>query len=131
MTSDDDYDDDEMRYDDERETPSALQILENAFGKNDKYKIEDGDGWVEADIQESGDCEAYHIHISYHGLAGYAFLTRTIVLCSFPYRKAYDEIIGNDEPTENGDVGYDFREEVSDECRATQKRSTRKFYQSN
>lgn len=103
----------------ELETPPAEEILEDAFGKNDKkYTIEYGDGWVEADIQESGDCEAYHIHISYQSMAGYAFLTQTIVLCSFPYRKAYDEIIGNDEPTENGDVGYDFREEVSDECRA-------------
>ena len=39
---DDDYDDDEF------ETPSAGEILNDAFGKNDKYKIEDGDGWVEA-----------------------------------------------------------------------------------
>ena len=101
----------------ELETPSALQILEDAFGKNDKYKIEDGDGWVEADIQESGDYEAYHIHISYENVAGYAFLTQTIVLCSFPYRKAYDEISSNNEPTETGDIGSDFDEEVRYECR--------------
>ena len=109
---DDDYDDDEF------ETPSAGEILNDAFGKNDKYKIEDGDGWVEADIQESGDYEAYHIHISYENVAGNAFLTQTIVQCSFPYRKAYDEISRNDEPTETGDIGSDFDEEVRDECRA-------------
>ena len=73
---------------------------------------------MEADIQESGDYEAYHIHISYENVAGYAFLTQTIVKCSFPYRKAYDEISRNDEPTETGDIGSDFDEEVRDECRA-------------
>ena len=109
---DDDYDDDEF------ETPSAGEILNDAFGENDKYKIEDGDGWVEADIQESGDYEAYHIHISYENVAGNAFLTQTIVQCRFPYRKAYDEISRNDEPTETGDIGSDFDEEVRDECRA-------------
>ena len=115
-SDDDDYDDD---YDDDKlETPPAGEILNDAFGENDKYKIEDGDGWVEADIQESGDYEAYHIHISYENVAGYAFLTQTIVQCSFPYRKAYDEISRNDEPTETGDIGSDFDEEVRDECRA-------------
>ena len=115
-SDDDDYDDD---YDDDKlETPPAGEILNDAFGENDKYKIEDGDGWVEADIQESGDYEAYHIHISYENVAGNAFLTQTIVQCSFPYRKAYDEISRNDEPTETGDIGSDFDEEVRDECRA-------------
>ena len=109
---DDDYDDDEL------ETPSAGEILNDAFGENDKYKIEYGDGWVDADIQESGDYEAYHIHISYENVAGHAFLTHVTVLCSFPYRKAYDEISRNDEPTETGDIGSDFDEEVRDECRA-------------
>ena len=118
MTSEPDFDDDDD-YDDEREIPSALQILEDAFGKNHKkYTIEDGDGWVEADIPDSGDYEAYHIHISYENVAGYAFLTHTIVNCNFPYREAYEEIEDNDEPTENEDVGYDFREEVRDECSA-------------
>ena len=111
-SDDDDYDDDKL------ETPPAGEILNDAFGENDKYKIEDGDGWVEADIQESGDYEAYDIHISYENVAGYAFLTQTIVKCSFPYRKAYDEISRNDEPTETGDIGSDFDEEVRDECRA-------------
>ena len=109
---DDDYDDDEL------ETPSAGEILNDAFGENDKYKIEYGDGWVDADIQESGDYEAYHIHISYENVAGNAFLTQTIVQCSFPYRKAYDEISSNNEPTETGDIGSDFDEEVRYECRA-------------
>ena len=119
MTSEPDFDDDDDYDDDEREIPSALEILEDAFGKNHKkYTIEDGDGWVEADIPDSGDYEAYHIHISYENVAGYAFLTHTIVNCNFPYREAYEEIEDNDEPTENEDVGYDFREEVRDECSA-------------
>ena len=110
-SDDDDYDDDKL------ETPPAGEILNDAFGENDKYKIEYGDGWVDADIQESGDYEAYHIHISYENVAGHAFLTHVTVLCSFPYRKAYDEISRNDEPTETGDIGSDFDEEVRYECR--------------
>ena len=113
----DDYDDDDDDDALNSVTPTAGEILNDAFGKNDKYKIEDGDGWVEADIQESGDYEAYHIHISYENVAGHALLSQTIVKCSFPYRKAYDEISRNDEPTETGDIGSDFDEEVRYECR--------------
>ena len=57
------------------------------------------------------------VQVEYTKMSGYTFLTHYRIECSFPDVKGYGEVCGYDEPTETGDVGSDFQEEVSDECR--------------
>ena len=99
---------------------AAKEFLEDRFGIYE-YNITDGDmdeGWLDAEVAGSGDYEAYNVRVDYKQMSGYTFLTHIRIECSFPDQKGYDEVCGYDEETEYGDVGSDFREEVSNECGA-------------
>ena len=99
---------------------AAQDFLKEIFGKDYEYNITDGDmdeGWLNADVVGSGDYEAYNVSVEYKKMSGYTFLTHIRRACSFPDEEGYDEVCGYDESTETGDVGSDFRDEVSEECR--------------
>jgi len=99
---------------------AAQDFLKEIFGKDYEYNVTDGDmdeGWLHAEIVGSGDYEVYSVQVEYTKMSGYTFLTHYRIECSFPDEEGYDEVCGYDEPTEYGDVGSDFQEEVSDECR--------------
>ena len=100
---------------------AAQDFLKEIFGKDYEYNVTDGDmdeGWLYAEIVDSGDYEAYSVQVEYTKMSGYTFLSHYRIGCSFPDVKGYDEVCGYDEPTDTGDVASDFQEEVSDECRA-------------
>ena len=95
----------------------AQELLGDVFGEKCKYKITDGDeGYLDAQVVGSDDYEANDVHVEYENVSRYTFLTNVRIVCSFPDWEDYEEISRNDEPTETGDVGCDFEEEVRNEC---------------